>query len=148
MDILFWLVILIIAAVVELHTHAMVAVFVALGALVAGIVSLFSSPFLLQAIVWLAASALLLITLRSEALKLLNRRTHPVEGTSTHSPLVGQRGLVTKDITDSTHPGTITLRSEPWRALADIPITTGTAVIVRKVSGTTLWVEPDTRPLT
>jgi membrane protein implicated in regulation of membrane protease activity len=143
MDVLFWLAIILICAVIEVHTQAMVAVFIALGAIFAGVASLFGAPFLFASGLWILSAAILLAALRSEALKMLRRHSTKLHGSSTQSPMVGLRGLVTTELGDIFHPGLITIRSEPWRAASDQPIAPGTSVIVREVSGTTLLVEPD-----
>jgi membrane protein implicated in regulation of membrane protease activity len=142
MDVLFWLAIILICAVIELHTHAMVAVFIALGAIFAGTASLLGASLLFASGLWILSAVILLAALRTEALKMLNRRLPKLHGSSGQSPMVGLRGLVTTELGDISHPGTITIRSEPWRAASDEPITVGTSVIVREVNGTTLLVEP------
>lgn len=141
---LFWVAILIIAALVELHTHAMIAVFVALGAIAAAVATLAGAPFPIAAAIWILSAALLLAALRSEALKMLNRHLPKLHGASSQSPMVGLHGVVTTELGDTNHPGTITIRSESWRAVAlDQRIAVGTSVTVRQVNGTTLLVEPD-----
>jgi membrane protein implicated in regulation of membrane protease activity len=52
-------------------------------------------------------------------------------------------GVVEVDVGDDVHPGRVIVKGESWRAVTEgaEPIARGEKIIVRKATGTTLWVE-------
>ena len=69
MAILFWLVILLVCVVAEIHTNAFIALFIGFGAAVALILAFSSVAFALQAVLWLIISGVTLTALRPFAMK-------------------------------------------------------------------------------
>jgi membrane protein implicated in regulation of membrane protease activity len=143
MAVFFWVVIIVISGLAELHTNALAALFVGVGAAVAFVVALGGAPFTVQAIVWFAVTAVTMAFVRPLAMK----RLHPPGGDLAHpmtTTLTGQFGVVEDEVGDEVHPGRIKIRGEYWRAVTDVGNTIGVAtpVVVTKAYGTTLWVEP------
>ncbi len=144
MAILFWLVILLVCIFAEIHTQAFVAVFVAVGSIVAFFLALASVPFAVEAVVFVVVTAITLFTLRPSVMRRFARTevvdlTIPVAGS-----LANQTGFVEDVVGDEGHPGRVKIRGESWRAVTERsePIASGVRIIVVKSYGTTLWVEP------
>lgn len=142
----FWVVIVVISAVAELHTNALAALFVGVGAGVAFVAALGGASFPIQALVWLLVTVSTMALLRPIALR---RLRHPAGDLAnpTTTTLTGQLGVVQEDVGDEVHPGRIMIRGESWRAVTELGVVIGveTPVVVTKAFGTTLWVEPRNR---
>ncbi|NNN10023.1 MAG: NfeD family protein [Acidimicrobiaceae bacterium] len=143
MAVLFWVVIIVLSGLAELHTNALAALFVGVGAGVAFVVALGGASFPVQALVWLVVTALTMGLLRPYALKKLR----PPAGDLANpilTTLTGQFGVVEDEVGDEIHPGRIKIHGEHWRAVTDVgaSIAVATPVVVTKAYGTTLWVEP------
>lgn len=142
MAVIFWVAIIILSVLAEMHTNALAALFVGVGAGVAFVVALGGVSFPFQALVWLLVTAITMATLRPLAMKKL----HPPAGdlaNPIHTPLTGQYGVVEDPVGDEIHPGRVKIRGESWRAVTDVGnLAVATQVVVTKAYGTTLWVEP------
>ena len=143
MAVFFWVVIIVISGLAELHTNALAALFVGAGAGVAMIVALGGASFPIQALVWLVVTAATLAFLRPLAMKKLRPPAGDLSNPM-HTALTGQFGVVEDEVGDEIHPGRIKIRGESWRAVTEqgSNITVATPVLVTKAYGTTLWVEP------
>ncbi len=146
MAVFFWVVIIVMSSLAELHTNALAALFVGVGAGVAFVVALGGASFSVQALVWLLVTATTMAFVRPLALKKLRSPggdlAHPIS-----TSLTGQFGVVDEEVGDEVHPGRVTIRGEHWRAVSDAGtnIAVATPVVVTKAFGTTLWVEPRDR---
>jgi membrane protein implicated in regulation of membrane protease activity len=142
MAVLFWVVLIILSGVAEIHTNALAALFVGVGAAVAFVVALGGASFPVQSLVWLVVTAVTLATLRPLAMKKLRSPAGDLARPMT-TPLTGLFGVVEDEVGDESHPGHVRIRGETWRAVSEIgPLPTSTPVVVTKAYGTTLWVEP------
>ena len=144
MAILFWLVILLVCIFAEIHTQAFVAVFIAVGAIVAFFLALASVPFAVEAVVFVVVTGLTLFTLRPSVMRRFARTevvnlTIPAPGS-----LAQSIGFVEEVVGDEGHPGRVKIKGESWRAVTErrTPLASGVRVVVTKAYGTTLWVEP------
>lgn len=136
---LVWLVLLIVFAVVEGMTVALVSVWFAIGAAAALLVSVFTSSWLVQFAVFLIVSAVMLLLLRNYA----KSRMMPAE-TPTNADLnVGKLAEVIAAVTPETL-GRVRLDGVDWQARSEQSLSAGQLCRVRKVEGTTLFVEADT----
>ena len=147
MAILFWLVILLVCIFAEIHTQAFVAVFVAVGAIMAFFLALAGVPFAVEAVVFVVVTAITLFTMRPSVMRRF-ARTEVVDLTiPAASSLANSTGFVEDVVGDEGHPGRVKIRGESWRAVTERnePIAAGVRVIVTKAYGTTLWVEPTDR---
>ena len=143
MDVAFWAVIIVLSGLAELHTNALAALFVGVGAGVAFVVALGGANFPVQALVWLVVTSVTMAFVRPLAMKKL----HPPAGDLANpisTNLTGQFGVVEDEVGDEIHPGRIKIRGEHWRAVTELgaSIAVATPVVVTKAYGTTLWVEP------
>lgn len=140
--IIFWLVLLIIAIVVEVLTMGLTSIWFAGGALVAILAALLNAPIWLQVILFFGLSLLLLFFTRPIAVKYFNKdrvRTN-VES------LVGRQAIVTSEIDNLQGIGQVTVGSQEWSARSvnegqRIPV--GSVVVVVSISGVKLMVRPD-----
>ena len=147
MAVFFWVVIMVVSGLAELHTNALAALFVGVGAGVAFVVALGGASFPIQALVWLVVTAITMALLRPIAV----RKLRPPAGDLANpmaTALTGQLGVVQDAVGDEIHPGRIKIRGESWRAVTDlgVVIDVATPVVVTKAYGTTLWVEPRDSP--
>lgn len=143
MAVLFWLIIILVCVVAEIHTNAFLAVFVAAGAILPFFLALAGVPFALQAVLWLVISGALIVLLRPYALHRFRRGSVVDLATPSRSPMTNQTGFVEENVGDEGHPGRVKIKGETWRAVTDSgeSIPSGAQVIVRRTHGTTLWVE-------
>ncbi len=143
--ILFWVAIVGSCLAVEIHTNAFIAVFIGFGAAISFVLSLTGLPFIFQAFAWLGISTLSLLFLRPFAIRKFHRRPYEINmSLPTHTAMSDMRGYVELSVGDANHPGRVKIQGESWKAVTDWPaeLPDGTAVIVRKAYGTTLWVDP------
>jgi membrane protein implicated in regulation of membrane protease activity len=143
--ILFWAVIVGFCFVAEVHTNAFIAVFIGFAAAIAFVLALGGLPFLLQAITWLGVSTVTLLFLRPFTLRKFHHRPYEMDmSLPTHTAMTDLRGFVELPVGDANHPGRVKIQGETWMAVTDWPaeLPGGTAIVVRKAYGTTLWVDP------
>ncbi len=140
---LFWLVIILVCILAEIHSNAFIAVFIGAAAIIPFFLALFGVLFAAQAILWLVLSAVMLTALRPIALKRFRSGEKPDLSQPGHTALTDQTGVVEVEVGDDVHPGRVLVRGESWRAVTDTlgGIARGERIVVRKASGTTLWVE-------
>lgn len=140
--IIFWLVLLIIAIVIEVLTMGLTSIWFAGGALAAILLALLNAPIWLQIILFFGVSLILLFFTRPIAVKYFNKdrvRTN-VES------LVGRQAIVTSEIDNLQGIGQVTVGSQEWsaRSLDDKQrIAVGSVVVVVSISGVKLIVRPD-----
>ncbi|MBW4030435.1 MAG: NfeD family protein [Acidobacteria bacterium] len=143
MAVFFWVVIIVVSGLAELHTNALAALFVGVGAGVAFVVALGGASFPVQALVWLVVTVATMSLLRPIALRKLRPAAGDLAKPMT-TALTGQFGVVQDAVGDEVHPGRIKIHGESWRAVNElgVVIAVATPVVVTKAYGTTLWVEP------
>lgn len=140
--IIFWLVLLIIAIVIEVLTMGLTSIWFAGGALAAILLALLNAPIWLQIALFFLVSLLLLFFTRPVAVKYFNRdrvRTN-VES------LVGRQAIVTGEIDNLQGIGQVAVGSQEWsaRSMDDRQrIAVGSVVVVVSISGVKLIVRPD-----
>lgn len=142
---LFWIVIVLASAALEMHSGSLVAVFVAGSAVVALLLAVASTPFVFQVGAWLVLSGLSIGLLRPLA---ITRFPHQSAQRDLARPAVSSlthlTGVVEATVGDEHHPGRVRIQGESWKAVTDWPesLPDGSPVVVRKTFGTTLWVDP------
>jgi membrane protein implicated in regulation of membrane protease activity len=143
MALLFWLVIILVCILAEMHSNAFIAVFIGAAAIIPFFLALFGVLFAAQAILWLVLSGVMLTALRPIALKKFRGAERPDLTQPGHTALTNLTGVVEVEVGDDVHPGRVIVKGESWRAVTETngPITRGERIVVRKASGTTLWVE-------
>lgn len=136
-----WLIIAGVCLVVEIMTVGFLIFWLAIGALVAMVVSLFIDNLLIQTTVFVISSAILIFATKPFVKKFANNEN--AVKTNVYS-IIGKVGLVTETI-DSVHStGQIKVDGETWSALGanDSIIEKGTEVEVLEVKGVKTIVTP------
>lgn len=135
-----WLVAACILGAGELHTGGFFLAPFAIGAVAATILSLLGVPTAAAVIVFLAASALVFLTLRPVAMS--HRRLPPSIRTGA-AALVGRPAMVVERIANSEGVGCVKIDGEVWTARAyddEQIIETGARVDVVEIRGATALV--------
>ena len=130
---------------IEIHTQAFFAIFLALGAFAATIVTAVGQPVWVSALVFAGVAIVGIILLRPTLHRLSERHLGPrltLPGASDN--LVGQQALTLDAVGDEHHPGHARLGNERWLAFTPDARTLApeTPVRVVDVRGTTLVVMP------
>ena len=135
-----WLVLLIVFLAVEAVTVTLVSLWFAAGALAALLVTFFGAAVWLQALVFLAVSAIALAALRPVARKYIRPK---ITATNVDA-VVGAQGYVTETVDNLAATGQVKLGSMPWtaRSTDGAPIEAGTLVRVDRVEGVKAFVTP------
>ena len=140
--IIFWLIVLIVAIIVEVCTLGLTSIWFAGGALVAILASLLYAPVFLQVILFFVVSFLLLFFTRPVAVRYFNKdrvRTN-VES------MVGRQAVVTSEIDNIQGTGQVTVGGQEWSARSSVDelrIPVGNVVNIVAVSGIKLIVQVD-----
>jgi membrane protein implicated in regulation of membrane protease activity len=149
MDWWMWVIAAVLLAAGEVHTQAFYAIFLAIGALAAAVVSLVGLPLLAQAIIGGLAALAGVMLLRPVFKRLQDeRRTAPYRFPGMVNGLVGQRAVTVDAVGDEHHPGHALLANERWLAVTDPgeALPSQTEVVVAAVRGTTLLVRASGAP--
>lgn len=137
---LVWLVALIVFAVAEAATVGLVSLWFAGGALVALIAAGVNAPIWLQVLLFLVVSFVMLILLRPFVKKVSKSQRIRVNA-DRH---IGRTALVTEEIDNLEERGAVRLDGVIWSARSEsgevIPV--GTKIVVRRIAGVKVWVEP------
>lgn len=136
-----WLLIFAILIVVELLTMGLTTIWFAMGAVVACILSIFKVPVWAQAIVFIAASGILLYFTRPIAMKHFNKNRFK----SNVEAMIGQTGVVISEVDNVQGIGQVKVAGMDWsaRSIDDNPIAAGTVVRIKKVEGVKLIVKEE-----
>ena len=127
--------------VAEMLSLDLVLIMLAVGALAGMVLAIVGAPVGVQILVALGVSVAMLGVVRPALAKRLHGGPELNLG---HGKLVGQRGVVTEEITDNQH-GRIRLAGEIWSAAPydeNVTITTGETVEVLQIKGATAYVHP------
>ena len=138
MAVVIWLIIALIAGVVEATTVSLVSVWFALGAVVAAIVSAFGIETVTQVIIFLAVS-LILMALTAP----LCKKFRLGEKTPTNADrLIGRTGVITEDVDPLHGKGEVKVGGQVWsvQLRGDDRATVGDNVIVEDIEGAHLVV--------
>ena len=124
----------------EASTVSMVSSWFAIGSLGAMLVSLFGGELWLQVVVFIAVSAVLLISLRPLAKKFI---TPKIVKTNVDA-IIGTQGVVLEDVDNIAAKGRVKLGAMEWSARSSSGelIAEGTLVTVDRVEGVKVFVTP------
>ncbi|MBQ7839517.1 MAG: NfeD family protein [Lachnospiraceae bacterium] len=141
-EVISWMVLLVVLVAVEIATMGLTTIWFAAGALAATIAAACNAPLFVQIALFLIVSVLMLVFTRPVAMKYFN-----VDRTKTNvESLIGQKGIVTGEISNIKACGQVTLNGMEWTARAaveDEVIPEGTVVIVKEIHGVKLIVETE-----
>ncbi|WP_310599733.1 NfeD family protein [Desulfobulbus sp.] len=141
--VLIWFLAGIVFLALELVLPGLVVFFFGVGAWCAALaVALYPVPLAGQFMVFLAASVLSLVLLRSTIKKVFLGRTLDTDAMQ-NGVLSGATGEVIEDIQPPA-PGTVKYGGSFWQATADMPLAKGTVVRIMEKSNLTVKVSPVT----
>ena len=135
-----WLVLTVAFLVAEAATVTVISLWFAAGALAAMATALLGGAIWLQALVFLAVSALALTALRPLVRKYL---TPKLTATNVDS-VIGSTGVVTAGIDNIASAGQVKLNGMEWsaRSTSGDPIPAGTRITVDRIEGVKVFVSP------
>lgn len=139
MQAFYWLIIFVIALVVEIATMGLTSIWFAGGALIAWIFAKIGFGTVVQIVVFVIASILLLVITRPIAVKFFNTERQKTNAES----LIGECAVVTEEVDTLQAKGTVVIRGMEWSAKTDDPdgkIEKGKTVIVDGIQGVKLIV--------
>ena len=140
--VIFWLVVVILAIVVEAITLGLTSIWFAGGALVALAAAALRLPIAVQVVLFFAVSVILLYFTRPIAVKYFNKDRIKTNAES----LVGRQAIVISEIDNLQGIGQVTVGGQEWSARSvedDVKLPVGTVVDVMAINGVKLMVKPD-----
>ena len=140
--VIFWLVVVILAIVVEAITLGLTSIWFAGGALVALAAAALRLPIALQVVLFFAVSVVLLYFTRPIAVKYFNKDRIKTNAES----LVGRQAIVISEIDNLQGIGQVTVGGQEWSARSvedNVKLPVGTVVDIMAINGVKLMVKPD-----
>ena len=136
----FWLILLVVFAILEGATVGLASIWFAAGALVAMVAALLSAPLWLQIVLFLVVSFVTLLLVRPLAKKYLT----PNYQATNADRIIGQEAMVTETIDNLKGRGLVSVGGTVWTARAEDeqPIAAGTVVKVLRIEGVKVFVAP------
>lgn len=135
-----WIGFAVLMAICEAATTQLVSIWFVVGAIAAAISTLFTPSIFIQLIVFLVVSTLTLLITRP-LVKKLRRKS---EKTSTNADrLIGDIGVVIREIASAQSVGQVKIRGEIWSAVSkQTPVQADERVKIVSIEGVKLLVEP------
>ncbi len=135
-----WLIIAGVCLVIEIMTTGFLVFWLAIGALISMIVSLFTDSILIQTAVFVISSAILIFATKPFVKKFAKTKDVKTNAFS----IIGQNGIVTKEIDSINAKGQVKIDGETWSAVGkdDMDIPKGTEVEVLEIKGVKAVVTP------
>ena len=139
MDGIFWLIIIVVMAVIEIITLGLTTIWFAGGALAAFAASLMGANLVFQIIIFIVVSVLLLALTRPFAVEFLNKDRTRTNAES----LLGMTGIVIQDIDNLKAQGLVSVQGQEWtaRSVNEEVILKDTHVEIEEISGVKLMVK-------
>lgn len=138
-----WLVISGVCFILEIITVGFLVFWFAIGALITALVSLFTDNVIIQTTVFVLSSTAFLFLTKPFVKKF--SKDDRIQ-TNAYS-VIGKKGIVTKEISEKTGIGLVSIGSEVWTAKASLPISKGSEVLVKEIDGVKVIVEPVGAPV-
>ena len=133
-----WIVVAVIAAVIEVSIPHFGMIFVSVAAVAAALVAFLGFGAVAQSVVFVIALGLTYFLIRPRLKSQLNAVGVP----SRTEALLGREGIVTFDIESTVGAGRVNVGGEDWAARAKAPIQAGTRIRVIAADGVVLEVAP------
>ena len=135
-----WLIIAGVCLIIEIMTTGFLVFWLAIGALISMIVSLFTDSILIQTAVFVISSAILIFATKPFVKKFAKTKDAKTNAFS----IIGQNGIVTKEIDSINAKGQVKIDGETWSAVGkdDMDIPKGTEVEVLEIKGVKAVVTP------
>lgn len=131
-----WIFIAFIFGVVEAMTTSLTSIWFVAGGVAAAIAAFFTDNIITEIVVFLAVSAILLLTTRP----ILVKKMKVGKEHTNVDAMIGRTVVVTKDISPVA-PGEAKVGGLTWAAAADHTIAAGTEVVIKRVEGVKIIVE-------
>lgn len=138
MDGIFWLIVVVVMAVIEIITLGLTTIWFAGGALIAFAASLLGANLLVQSILFVVTSVVLLAATRPLAVEFFNKDRTKTNAES----LIGKTALVQQEIDNLKAAGVVTVDGQEWsaRSADDKVIPAETLVEILEIHGVKLLV--------
>lgn len=136
MELMIWAIVIAIALIIEFFTFQLVTVWIAVGGLVALILSAVGINMEIQIISVLIISLGCILGLRNFALKILNKNSEDRKA----EPLIGKKAKLIEECTNKKN-GTIKLNGVIWSVYSDEEISANEEIEVISVNGNKLKVK-------
>ena len=135
-----WLILAGIFVIGEVITSGFLIFWLALGSLIAMVVSFVTDNIIIQTTVFLISSAILILATKPLIKKFANTETVKTNVQS----IIGKKGLGTKDISSINSTGQVKIDGELWSAIGmnDMDISKGTEVKIEEIKGVKVIVSP------
>jgi len=137
-----WIILGIIFLIMEIFTVGFVLASFGIGAFIAGIIAWIHLQFEWQIFGFILGTVLVFLGIRPVFIRWLAHYDDPKKtGTAA---LINQHGLVTEAINNTHNNGRIKLGGEYWKARSEYGevIPEGTEVVIRRIEGVTVYVNP------
>lgn len=133
-----WIILAVVAAVVEISIPHFGLVFVSVGAIAAALLAAGGAGVATQTGVFIVVTALCFLLIRPRLLARIGGTGIP----SRTEAVTGLEGIVTVDIDATVGAGRVNVRGEDWAARSATPLSTGTRIRVVSADGIILEVVP------
>lgn len=135
-----WLIIAGVCLIAEIITSGFLVFWLSIGALISMIVSLFTDNIFIQTAVFVISSAILIFATKPFVKKFAKTKNVKTNAFS----IIGQNGIVTKDIDSINSKGQVKIDGETWSAIGknDMDIPKGTEIEVLEIKGVKAVVAP------
>ena len=139
MDGIFWLIVIVVMAIIEIITLGLTTIWFAGGALIAFIASLLGVNLLVQSILFVVISVILLAVTRPLAVEFFNTNRIKTNAES----LIGKTAVVLQEIDNLRAKGMVSVDGQEWsaRSVQDKIIPNETQVEIVEISGVKLLVK-------
>ena len=139
MQMILWGTIVVLAAIVELNTFALVSLWFVIGGIASFVAAYFNVPFLWQFAIFVLTSGVIGIIM----IPYVRKRNSSYTPTNTDS-LVGHEGKTESELDVITGAGRVLLDGQSWMAksVTGSNIPANTVVVIEKIEGVTLFVRP------
>lgn len=135
-----WLIIAGVCLIAEIITTGFLVFWLSIGALISMVVSLFTDNIFIQTAVFVISSAILIFATKPFVKKFAKTKNVKTNAFS----IIGQNGIVTKDIDSINSKGQVKIDGETWSAIGkdDMDIPKGTEIEVVEIKGVKAIVKP------
>ena len=138
--VLIWLGVIIVAALIEVFSVQLVAIWFSIGALITMVTAYFGLDPQWQIAVFLVVSIILILSTRRVVKKILTPKLQRTNA----DRLIGMECVITGDIDNVDGKGSAKVSGQDWTARAvrdDMKIPAGSKAVIREISGVKLIVE-------
>ena len=135
-----WLIIAGVCLIGEIMTSGFLVFWLSIGALLSMVVSFFTDNVIIQTAVFVISSAILIFATKPFVKKFAKTKDVKTNAFS----IIGQNGIVTKDIDSINSKGQVKIDGETWSAVGknDMDIPKGTEIEVVEIKGVKAIVKP------